>query len=139
MYFHHFKAIKLITKFEEFGGGTAVVGFNEEIKGECPLAFVLLRKEMDVATMSAEEKDKIAKELNNAVRTDVGAFASLVGVILMEKLPKTKSGKILRGTMRKIAQDQEYGYPATIDDTTALDHVHEKIAEWKTHRAAQMK
>ena len=52
--------------------------------------------------MSQEEKDKIAKELNLKIREDVGAFCRLEGVLFLNKLPKTRSGKILRGTIRKI-------------------------------------
>jgi len=50
------------------------------------------------------------------VRADVGAFANLIGVIFMKSLPKTRSGKILRGTIRSIANGKEYKMPATIDD-----------------------
>jgi len=53
----------------------------------------------------------------------------------MDKLPKTRSGKILRGTIRKIAEDKEYGYPATIDDPSALDYVDESVKQWKQQRA----
>lgn len=56
---------------------------------------------------------------------DCGAFCRLIGVIFMEKLPKTRSGKILRGTIRKIANQEEYKMPATIDDVTALDAIDE--------------
>lgn len=50
------------------------------------------------------------------VRTDVGAFCRLEGVIFVQQLPKTRSGKILRGTIRSISNDQAYKMPATIDD-----------------------
>jgi len=60
------------------------------------------------------------QEINNKVRTDVGAFARLIGVIFMEKLPKTRSGKILRGTIRKIANQKEWNMPATIDDVNII-------------------
>ena len=64
------------------------------------------------------------------VRADVGAFARLEGVLFLSKLPKTRSGKILRGTIRKIANGQEYPWPATIDDPSALDLVKEKRDRW---------
>jgi propionyl-CoA synthetase len=65
----------------------------------------------------------------------VGAFASLIGVIFMDKLPKTRSGKILRATIRKIAEDKEFGFPATIEDPSALDYVDEQVKLWKLERA----
>lgn len=65
------------------------------------------------------------------IRSDVGAFAKLIGVIYMEKLPKTRSGKILRGTIRKISNGNEWMMPATIDDPLAVTAIEEKCAEWK--------
>jgi propionyl-CoA synthetase len=64
----------------------------------------------------------------------VGAFCRLIGVIFMEKLPKTRSGKILRGTIRKIANqktEEEFKIPATIDDATVLNLVRMKSKDWK--------
>ena len=64
----------------------------------------------------------------------MGAFCRLIGVIFMEKLPKTRSGKILRGTIRKIANQktaQEFKIPATIDDATVLTLVRMKSKDWK--------
>lgn len=110
---------------------SAVVGFNDELKGECPLAFVMLRKEKDLATMSEQEKQEIKDQLQQAIRKEVGAFASLIGCILMEKMPKTRSGKILRGIMRSIGDNKEYKAPATIDDMSSLDYVHEQVGNWK--------
>lgn len=81
---------------------SAVVGYNEPIRGECALAFCVLSNEAEKG-LTEEGFNKLKKEINTKVRADVGAFASLFGIIFMEKLPKTRSGKILRGTMRKIA------------------------------------
>ena len=64
------------------------------------------------------------------MRTDVGAFARLIGVILMQKLPKTRSGKILRGTIRKIANQEDYKYPATIDDPLSIEAIHKESSTW---------
>jgi len=99
---------------------SAVVGYNHEVRGECPLAFVIL-KGADCDTLSEEQKTELSKQINDKVRADVGAFARLEGVLFLNKLPKTRSGKILRGTMRKIVNQQQYNFPATIDDPTALD------------------
>jgi propionyl-CoA synthetase len=75
--------------------------------------------------MSEDEIKKLQAEINGRVRTDIGAFCRLIGVIFMQKLPKTRSGKILRGTIRKIANQMKFGMPATIDDASTLDLVKE--------------
>ena len=81
---------------------SAVIGYDEEVRGECPLAFVILRG-AGTSDKTPEQLESMKREINDKVRADVGAFARLIGVIFMEKLPKTRSGKILRGTIRKIA------------------------------------
>ena len=70
--------------------------------------------------LSEEAAQQMAKDINGKVRADVGAFCRLEGCLFVSKLPKTRSGKILRGTIRKISNSQEYNYPATIDDPDAL-------------------
>lgn len=72
---------------------SAVIGFNHTIRGECPLAYVILKGKGDI---SDEEKAVLGKEINMKVRSDVGAFCRLEGVLFVTKLPKTRSGKILR-------------------------------------------
>ena len=109
---------------------SAVVGYDEEIRGECPLAFVVL-KGKGTEEMSEEQIKRLKVELNDQVRRDVGAFCRLIGVIFMEKLPKTKSGKILRGTIRKICNNREYAVPATIDDMSTLKIVEERSKAWR--------
>lgn len=109
---------------------SAVVGYDEEIRGECPLAFVVL-KGKGTEEMSEEQIQRLKVELNDQVRRDVGAFCRLIGVIFMEKLPKTKSGKILRGTIRKICNNREYAVPATIDDMSTLKMVEERSKAWR--------
>lgn len=64
------------------------------------------------------------------VRADVGAFCRLEGVLFADKLPKTRSGKILRRTIREICNQQEYKMPATIDDVTSIDHIMELSSGW---------
>jgi propionyl-CoA synthetase len=107
---------------------SAVVGYNHHIRGECPLAFCIIKGHVD--TLTEEEHLKIAKDVNEKVRADVGAFARLIGVIFVSKLPKTRSGKILRGTIRKIVNKQEYKMPATIDDASSLEMIAEKREIW---------
>lgn len=108
---------------------SAVVGYNEPVMGEVALAFVVL-KGKGVKDMDEEAQKKVKADINNKVRTDVGAFCRLIGVIFMEKLPKTRSGKILRGTIRKICNKQDYKFPATIDDATSLDDIQKGCEDW---------
>jgi propionyl-CoA synthetase len=108
---------------------SAVVGYNEPLRGEMPLAYVVLRGEgaevMDQATIM-----KLKTEINNKVRKEVGAFANMIGVIFMKVLPKTRSGKILRGTIRKISNRNEWKMPATIDDATSIEAIGKASLEW---------
>lgn len=106
---------------------SAVVGYNDKIRGEVPLAYVILKGSVK---LSEAEEEKIKKEINNKVRTDVGAFCKLIDVMIMQALPKTKSGKILRGTIRSIVNKQAYKYPATLDDPEALAGVENATKEW---------
>lgn len=78
---------------------SAVVGFNHPIRGEVPVALVIMKAGID---MSQASKNKYAKEINLKVRADVGAFCRLEGVLFADKLPKTRSGKILRRTIKEI-------------------------------------
>jgi len=108
---------------------SAIVGYNEPVRGECPLAFVIL-KGNGTQEMSVDEINKLKNDINGRVRQDIGAFCRLIGVIFMQKLPKTRSGKILRGTIRKICNQMKFGMPATIDDATSLDAIKESCVEW---------
>ena len=81
--------------------------------------------------MDIKEVNKISSSINDQIRKDVGAFCRLIGVIFVEKLPKTRSGKILRGTIRKICNDSPYAMPATIDDPAVLEQIKVATAEWK--------
>ena len=110
---------------------SAVIGYEHEIRGECPLAYVILRGSFNCDTMSVSEKETLAKEINTKVRQDVGAFARLEGVIFLNKLPKTRSGKILRMTIRKITNNVEYAFPATIDDASSLDLIKDLSATFR--------
>ena len=112
---------------------SAVLGFNHPLRGETPLAFVILNGKEGYEALSIERRQQLIKEINGKVRSDVGAFAKLEGVLFTNRLPKTRSGKILRGCMRKIANREEYQAPATIDDITSLDVI--KVL-CKEHRIA---
>ena len=112
---------------------SAVIGYNHEVRGECPFAFVILKN--TVGELDDEAAAALAKDINLKVRNDCGAFCRIEAALFVNKLPKTRSGKILRGTIRKITNDQEYANPATIDDPDALDVIKDSVAKWKETQA----
>ena len=99
----------------------AVTGVADELKGQVPLGFVVLNAgtERDSAELEAE--------LVARVRDSIGAVAALRQICVVERLPKTRSGKVLRGTIRKIADSQPYRTPATIDDPAILDEIRDAL------------
>ena len=110
---------------------SAVVGHYDEIRGDCPVAFVILRGKDGAPEPDAATKLKLTREINDKVRSDVGPIARLEGVIFVQRLPKTRSGKILRGTIRKFINSEiDIKMPATIDDPATLDHIKDHANEW---------
>ncbi|HYB41534.1 MAG TPA: propionyl-CoA synthetase [Candidatus Methylomirabilis sp.] len=99
----------------------AVVGVADSLKGEVPLGFVVTK-----AGVERRESD-IVRELVELVRTRIGPVASFKTATVVKRLPKTRSGKILRGTMKKMADGVEHGTPATIDDPASLDEIAESL------------
>jgi propionyl-CoA synthetase len=95
----------------------AVVGVADDIKGEVPLGFVVTKA--GVTKPDAE----IMRELVERIRQQIGPVAAFKTALVVKRLPKTRSGKILRGTMKRIADSQEYTLPATIDDPVILDEI----------------
>ncbi|MCL4297557.1 MAG: propionyl-CoA synthetase [Anaerolineae bacterium] len=100
----------------------AVIGVADELKGEIPLGVVVLK-----AGVNRTEKE-IVDELIRMVRDRIGPVASFKVATVVKRLPKTRSGKVLRGTMKKIADGVEYRMPATIDDPVILDEITESLA-----------
>ena len=99
----------------------AVVGAADDLKGQVPVGMVVLKSGV---TRSQEE---IIAELVQMVRKDLGAVASFKKAVVVKRLPKTRSGKILRGTMRKIADGEEFKIPSTIDDPVILDEIGDSL------------
>ncbi len=99
----------------------AVVGVFDPIKGEVPVGFVVLK-----AGVQRTEED-VDGELVERVRESIGAFACFKSGLVVKALPKTRSGKVLRGTMKKIADNVEYALPATIDDPAVLADIAERL------------
>ena len=120
----------------EFVVESAVIGMIDDMT-EKPFAYCILRG--DKADMSEEDKKKLAVEINNKVRKDAGAFCRLHGCLFLEKLPKTRSGKILRGTIRSIANGEAYKAPATIEDSTALDDIEKAMANFRKANPSKTK
>ncbi len=100
----------------------AVVGIADEIKGEVPMGFIVLKAGVQ------RDEDPIIQELIQMVRQEIGPIASFRVATVVQRLPKTRSGKILRGTMKSIADGVEYRMPATIDDPVILDEITEALA-----------
>ncbi|WEX09763.1 propionyl-CoA synthetase [Chelativorans sp. AA-79] len=95
----------------------AVIGIHDAMRGQVPCGFVVLRAG---ASRSIEE---VEKELIATVRGRIGPVAAFKRVVAVKRLPKTRSGKILRATMQKIADGERWSIPATIDDPAILDEI----------------
>jgi propionyl-CoA synthetase len=104
----------------------AVLGIKDNLKGQLPLGFVVLK-----ATANDIDENKICEKLAQMVRSDIGAIACYKNTIIVKRLPKTRSGKILRKTMRQIVDDEDYTVPSTIDDITIIDEIKEKVFVFK--------
>ena len=99
----------------------AVIGIKDQLKGQLPIGLIALK-----AGVSKDNKT-ISKECVQMVRDKVGPVAAFKIAIVVKRLPKTRSGKVLRGTIRKIADKEEYKMPATIDDPAILDEIKEDL------------
>ncbi len=95
----------------------AVVGINDELKGQIPMGFLVLNSD------SKTDKNIIINETITMVRNEIGPVASFKKVKIVKRLPKTRSGKILRSTIASIVDNKPYKMPATIDDPTILDEI----------------
>jgi propionyl-CoA synthetase len=95
----------------------AVIGVADELKGQVPVGFLVLKAGVE------RSNDEIVTEVAQMVRDEIGPVAAFKTAAVVERLPKTRSGKILRGTMRRIADGEEYSVPATIDDPAILEEI----------------
>lgn len=100
---------------------SAVIGIDDEIKGQVPLAIVVCKDGIVI------DPKAIESDLTHRIREKIGAIASLKTVVFVKRLPKTRSGKILRKTMRKMIDGENYSIPSTIDDPSILDEVMEAV------------
>jgi len=95
----------------------AVLGVADKLKGQLPFGFLVLK-----AGVTRDGAEIIAEAVQ-LVRNKIGPVAAFKTATLVTRLPKTRSGKILRGTMQKIADNEDFKIPATIDDPTILDEI----------------
>ncbi len=99
----------------------AVVGVNDDLKGQLPLGFLVLKNGVD------RDDEEVVAEAVKMVRERIGPVAAFKTAAVVQRLPKTRSGKILRRTMRTIANGEEYTMPATIDDPAILAEIAEAL------------
>ncbi len=101
----------------------AVIGVSDALKGQLPMGFICLNRGCE------RDHDEIIRECVKLVRARIGPVAAFKSAIVVDRLPKTRSGKILRGIMGRIADGQAYKAPATIDDPAILGEITESLAQ----------
>ncbi|CAM3932837.1 AMP-binding protein [Flavobacterium weaverense] len=103
----------------------AVIGINDSLKGQIPLALVVTKLNDEI------EHYQLEQETIKLVRQQIGAVASLQNVVIVERLPKTRSGKILRKLMRSIADGESFQIPSTIDDESIVEEIDTVLKKYK--------
>ena len=99
----------------------AVIGVNDTLKGQLPIGLLCLTKGVN------RPHSEIVTECVQLMRDDMGPVAAFKLAAVIDRLPKTRSGKILRSTMAKIADNEAFKMPATIDDPTILEEIKEAL------------
>lgn len=99
----------------------AVIGAHDSLKGQLPVGLVVLKAGVNTG------QEKIVKDLVQMIRDQIGPIACFKNAAVVKRLPKTRSGKILRATMRKIADGQKFKIPSTIDDPAILDEIEQAL------------
>jgi propionyl-CoA synthetase len=95
----------------------AVIGRSDELKGQMPMGFMVLKNS------SEGSEEQIIKDVISMVREEIGAVAAFKQVVIVPRLPKTRSGKILRKTLRSMVDGESYTVPSTIEDPASLDEI----------------
>ncbi|NHM06856.1 propionyl-CoA synthetase [Flavobacterium sp. CYK-4] len=108
----------------------AVIGVNDELKGQTPLALVVMKSGETI------EHFQLEQEVVQLVRKQIGAVAAMRDVVIVQRLPKTRSGKILRKLLRTIADGKSFQVPSTIDDEAIIDEIK---AVLQAHKVAAFK
>ncbi len=105
----------------------AVIGIHDTLKGQVPCGFLVLKAGV------SRDLAQVRREVIELVREEIGPVAAFKSALVVQRLPKTRSGKILRGTMQKIADGLPWKMPATIDDPAILDEITAVLHEEETH------
>ncbi|WP_415580280.1 AMP-binding protein [Flavobacterium longum] len=108
----------------------AVVGINDELKGQVPFGFVVLKAGDDSPPF------KIEHEIVQLVREQIGAVASLRSIVVVQRLPKTRSGKILRKLLRAIVDGETFALPSTIDDEAIIGEIQHALAKYRREQVS---
>ena len=95
----------------------AVIGVNDELKGQQPVGLLVLK------VGATNEPETVVEHVVSAVREEIGPVASFKSAVVVRRLPKTRSGKILRGTMKHIADGESWDMPATVDDPVIFEEI----------------
>jgi propionyl-CoA synthetase len=103
----------------------AVIGIQDELKGQIPLALVVTKLGTEI------EHYQLEQETIKLVRQQIGAVTSLRNVVIVQRLPKTRSGKILRKLMRSITDGDEFQIPSTIDDESIVEEIIATLKKYK--------
>ena len=101
----------------------AVIGVADQMKGQIPVGFVVLKAGAEA------EPEELRRQLAQMIRDEIGPVAAFRDVCVVRSLPKTRSGKILRRTMRHIADGEDYAIPSTIEDPAALETIKEAVGD----------
>jgi len=101
----------------------AVIGIYDELKGQIPVALVIVKSGETI------ENFQLEYEIVQSIRKKIGAVASLRNVVVVQRLPKTRSGKILRKLIRSIADQEDFQIPSTIDDVEIIDEIRAALAK----------
>ena len=107
---------------------SAVVGIHDELKGELPIAFCILKNHDLVA--ETENRFRIEQQIVGEVARQLGALAKPAAIYFPKTLPKTRSGKILRRSIKALAEGKETGDMSTLDDPTAIEAVRQAMADY---------
>ncbi len=99
----------------------AVIGVHDQLKGQIPIGFVVLKADNDL------DEEEVGKQLIRSVREVIRPVAVFKKVMVVNRLPKTRSGKILRKIMRHIADGEQYKAPSTIEDMGVLDELKQQL------------
>ena len=102
-----------------------VVGIDDQLKGQIPFAVAVLKSGFET------DEKQVEQEIVQLVREKIGAVASLKNVMIVQRLPKTRSGKILRKLIRTILDGKEFQIPSTIDDEAIIEEIQEKIKQYQ--------